>query len=256
MPVDVDARDHVLRMTLNRPEQRNCLDLDMLEGLAVALARLADDDDVWVGLVTGTGQESFCAGADLKKLPGEVATLLASGGQLPATFLSGLELDKPVVAAINGDALGGGLELALGADLRIVADHALLGLPESRWSLVPAGGGTWRLPRVIGESRALSMMLTARPITAEVAVAWGLADQAVTADQLATATDATVDSLLAVGPLAARAIKALTRASRRRSLLEAVGAEQVALAELQASADVAEGLTAFFERRTPVWQGR
>src|SRR5207245_2480497 len=156
---------------------------------------------------------TFCVGADLKRLPTEVASHAAIGRGLPPTPLSGLELTKPVICAVNGDALGGGFELALGFDLRIAAEGARFGFPEARWSLVPAGGGTYRLPRLIGAARTLELMLTGEPISAWQALGWGLVQRVVPAEDLEAATERLVEAILQVGPLAARAIKALVNQS-------------------------------------------
>jgi enoyl-CoA hydratase/carnithine racemase len=255
-PVVIARDGHVLRITLNRPEARNALDWESLQSLSSALHQLDHDDELWIGLLTGTGEKSFCAGADLKKLPQQVAEHAAAGAAPPLTPLTGLWVDKPLVCAVNGDALGGGLELALGCDVRLAAEHAVLGLPEARWSLVPAGTGTWRLPREIGRSRATALMMTGRSITATTAAAWGLIDTVAPAAELEKATEALLGSMLDNGPLALRAIKRLVHDAEGRSLGEGVAAEQQAIATLQASADAQEGLLAFLERRTPVWQAR
>lgn len=256
MSIDVKSADHVLRITLNRPEDHNALDWDMLEGLSAGLDRLEQDDDLWVGVLTGVGDRSFCAGADLKRLLPQVVAKQAAGIGVPPTMLTGRLIDKPLVCAINGDAFGGGLELALGCDIRIIADRAQLGLPEGRWGFVPAGGGTRRLPELIGQGRALEMMLTAQPITAATAHDWGLVHRVVPGDALVEVTDKVVGDLCAIAPLAARAMKRLVLGAGQGALEAGLSEEQAAVAELRESRDVAEGLSAFMERRTPEWQGR
>jgi enoyl-CoA hydratase/carnithine racemase len=253
--VDVSAEGRVLRIRLNRPQARNCLDWETLEELHAAVVRLRDDNDLWVGVVTGTGDEAFCTGADLKKLPMQIAEKQAAGISVPETLMTGLDPGKPLVCAINGDALGGGLEIALACDLRICADHAKLGLPEARWSLIPAGGGTQRLPRLIGATRALELMLTATPVSAEQALSWGLVNQVVPSADLANASAAMVERLLAVGPLASRAIRRLVREGADLPLVESLAQEAAAATVLMQSADAAEGVTAFAQRRPPAWTG-
>lgn len=256
MTITVETSGRVLRMTLDRPADCNALDWHMLEGLSDALDRLEQDDDLWVGVLTGTGEQSFCSGADLKRLLPQVAEKRAEGIGLPTTMLTGRYVDKPLVCAINGDALGGGLELVLGCDIRIAAAHATFGLPEGRWGFVPAGGGTQRLPHLIGAGRALEMMLTAQPIDATIAHSWGLLHRVVPGDALIEETEQVIENICAVAPLAARAIKRLVVGGTHSMLDSGLHAEQVAVAELQSSYDAAEGLRAFAERRNPAWQGR
>lgn len=250
------ASGRVLHITLARPEVRNALDWESLDALSVALARLDADEDLWVGVLTGSGEQAFCVGADLKKLPGQAAAQAQRGIAVPPTPLSGHAPSKPVVCALNGDALGGGLELALGCDLRLAADHAVLGLPEARWSLVPAGTGTWRLPREVGTSRALAMMLQGTTISAATASSWGLLWAVVPGERLGDETAAVVDRILQCGPLATRAIKRLVSDASTSSLTAALKAEHSALANLQSTLDVQEGISAFTERRAPAWVGR
>ncbi|HWB65638.1 MAG TPA: enoyl-CoA hydratase-related protein [Mycobacteriales bacterium] len=255
MPVNVDADGRVLRIRLDRPDARNAFDWETLEELCAAFTRLRDDDDVWVGVLTGSGDQAFCTGADLKKLPLQAAEKQAAGIEPPATIMADLDPGKPLVCAVNGDALGGGLELALACDLRIAADHALLGLPEARWSLIPAGGGTQRLPRIIGPARALELMLTATPIPAAQALSWGLVHRVVPADRLAAETAEVVDALLAVGPVAARAIRRLVYDGAELPLAEGLAREREAATTVMRSADAAEGVLSFAQRRAPVWIG-
>jgi enoyl-CoA hydratase/carnithine racemase len=255
-PVRIEADGRVLRISLDRPEARNALDWESLEALSAAMVQLDTDDDLWIGVLTGTGDKTFCAGADLKKLPGEIAEQRAKGHSPPPTPLTGAWVKKPLVCALNGDALGGGLELALGCDVRVAADHVLLGLPEARWSLIPAGSGTWRLPREIGKSRAISMMMTGSSVPASTGVKWGLIHSMVPGRDLQIATDEIVASILACGPLAVREIKRLVHEGESRSLAEGIVAEQRAIEVLQTSGDVGEGLMSFIERRAPEWKGR
>ena len=168
--------------------------------------------------------------------------------------MHGLRVRKPLLCAINGDALGGGLELALACDMRIAADHVRLSLPEARVGLIPAGGATYRLPQLIGRGHALRMMLTGEPVSATEAFAWGLVDRVVPSDDLKTATGEWIDTILRSAPLAVQAIKELVDASSPAT--DALAAEAAAIARIQRTADAAEGPLAFRERRAPVWCGR
>ena len=250
------ASGRVLHITLARPAVRNALDWESLEALSSALTRLDADEDLWVGVLTGSGSEAFCVGADLKKLPAQAAAHAQRGIAVPPTPLSGHAPSKPLVCALNGDALGGGLELALGCDLRLAAEHAVLGLPEARWSLVPGGSGTWRLPREVGSSRALALMLQGITISAATASSWGLLCAVVPADRLEDETAAVVERILRCGPLATRAIKRLVADASTSSLAVALEAERSALASLQSTDDAREGITAFTEHRAPAWTAR
>lgn len=255
-PVRTEVAGRVLRITLARPAVGNALDWESLEALSSALVRLDADEELWVGVLTGSGGKAFCVGADLKKLPGQAAAHAQRGIPVPSTLLSGHVPVKPVVCAMNGDALGGGLELALGCDLRLAADHASMGLPEAVWSLVPAGSGTWRLPHAVGSSRALALMLQGTTISAATACSWGLLCAVVPADRLEEETAAVVERILRCGPLATRAIKRLVADASTTSLPVAIRAEQAALAALQATRDAQEGIAAFAERRVPAWAAR
>ena len=173
-----EVRDRVAVITLNRPDRMNTLGGTMKADLARAFFELArNDDQVRAVLVTGSGDKAFCAGADIKERATDVVRGTEYYVRQKAThelFRNIEEFEKPVVAAINGVALGGGLEIALCCDLRIAADHARFGLPEIKLGVIPAAGGTQRLPRVIGEARAKELILTADLVDAETALRYGL----------------------------------------------------------------------------------
>jgi enoyl-CoA hydratase/carnithine racemase len=256
MSVRTELREHALWITLDRPDALNALDWATLEELAVAWDRVDDDDEVWLAVLTGAG-DTFCVGADLLSLPAESAARAERGeSAVPPMPFRDRRARKPMLAAINGDALGGGLELALACDLRIVASHARLGLPEARWSAVPAAGGTQRLPRTIPLGLALEMMLVGDPIDAEQARAAGLVNRVVQAADLLDTTSAVVARILENAPLATRAIKQAVYDGLEQGAAVGLQLEQRALFELQGTADYRDGITAFAERRRPVWQGR
>jgi enoyl-CoA hydratase/carnithine racemase len=255
-PVIVTERDRALHIQLNRPTVGNALDWATLEGLHRAFTRLNEDERVWAGVITAAGDHMFCAGADLKKLPQQVAEKRKQGIPPPDTIMHGLRVRKPLMCALNGDALGGGLELALACDMRIAADHVRLALPEARVGLIPAGGATYRLPRLIGRGHALRMMLTGEPVTATEAFEWGLVDRIVPKGDVDEAIGAWIDTILRSAPLAVQAIKELVDASSSAPASAALEAEAEAIARIQRTADAAEGPLAFQERRAPVWCGR
>lgn len=255
-PVIVTQRDRTLYIRLNRPAAGNALDWATLESLHRAFTVLNDDERLWAGVLTAAGDTTFCVGADLKTLPHEVAEKQQQGIPLPETIMHGLRIRKPLLCALNGDAYGGGLELALACDMRLASDHIRLALPEARVGMIPAGGATYRLPQLIGKGNALRMMLTGEPVTATEASAWGLVDRVVPKDELAAAIDEWIDMIERGAPLAVQAIKELVDASSATDAAEAMRAEAVAIARIQRTADAVEGPRAFRERRLPAWSGR
>lgn len=255
-PVVLTERDRVLYIELNRPAAGNTLDWATFEGLHRAFTRLNEEEGLWAGVLTALGDNIFCAGADLKTLPQQVAENKRQGISLPDTIMHGLRVRKPLLCALNGDAHGGGLELALACDMRIAVDHARLALPEARVGVIPAGGATYRLPQLIGRGNALRMMLTGEPLTATEAFAWGLVDQVVAKGELDDAVDHWVGTILRSAPLALQAIKELVDASSAFHAKAVLEAEAAAIANLQRTADAAEGARAFRERRAPMWCGR
>ncbi len=255
-PVIVTERDRVLYMQLNRPTAGNALDWTIFEGLHRAFTRLNEDDGLWAGVLTAVGDTLFCVGADLKRLPQQIAENRQRGILLPDTIMHGMRIGKPLLCALNGDAHGGGLELALACDMRIAVDHARLALPEARVGVIPAGGATYRLPRLIGRGNALRMMFTGEPLTAADAFAQGLVDQVVPKGELDEAVGNWVGMILRCAPLALQAIKELVDGSSGPHGEAILAAEAAATAHILSTADAAEGVRAFRERRAPIWCGR
>lgn len=255
-PVVLTERGRALYVHLNRPTVGNALDWATFEGLHRAFTRLNEDEGLWAGVLTAAGDNVFCTGADLKNLPREVFAKQKQGIPLPDTIMHGLRVRKPLLCALNGDAYGGGLELALACDMRIAADHVRLALPEARVGVIPAGGATYRLPQLIGKGNALRMMLTGETVTATDALAWGLLDRVVAKGELDEAITEWVDTILRSAPLAIQAIKELVDASTATHAEAVLEAEATAIAHIQRTADAAEGARAFLERRAPMWSGR
>jgi enoyl-CoA hydratase len=240
--------DQVRLITLNRPEARNAIDSDLSLGLFDALAALDADDGVRVGILTGKGGD-FCAGMDLKAfarlgLPAKIDAILRNGCR------------KPLIAAIEGVAVGGGLELALIADLLVGSSTARLGSPEVRFGLFPGGGALLRLPRHLPQSLVMELALTGRLISAETAFEHGLL---VRLCEPGTALDAArelADAIAAAAPLGVAAVKHLLRRAPGRTEDE-LWDEQVQLVDtVFASEDAHEGARAFAEKRAPCWTGR
>jgi crotonobetainyl-CoA hydratase len=254
----LEQRGTVLLITINRPDARNCVDAATATALGAALETLAGDDALRVGVLTGTGA-AFCAGADLKALA-QGQRLLADGH--PEWGFAGVvahPIDKPLIAAVNGFAYGGGAELVLAADLAVMAEAATLALPEVKHGLCAAGGGLLRLGQHLPPKIAAEFLFTGRPMDAATALRWGLVNDVVPADDVLPRALALAEEIAANAPLAVEASKrvlnrvAANGAGWDPKLFEASNAEFVALL---ATSDAREAVAAFRERRSPQWQCR
>jgi enoyl-CoA hydratase len=246
----------VALLTLNRPQSLNALSTALLNELRRAILEVRDDRGLRVVLLTGAGTRAFAAGADLKELttlPPVAMQAYAQVGQQVFQLIE--ELGKPVVAAVNGFALGGGCELAMACTLRLAADTARFGQPEVNLGLIPGFAGTQRLTRLLGKGRALDLLLTGRQIDADEASRIGLVERVVPAADLMTEARAIAEALAAKPPLAVRAIlEAVQRGGETN--LEAGQALEASLFGLVGStADMREGTAAFLEKRPPVFKG-
>lgn len=258
MAVLYDVSDRVATITLNRPKAMNALDPESLVELNDAFQRANDDAEVRVVILTGAGEKAFCTGSDLKNTmpPKETFAELTFGRPKWLYPFAGMEIDKPMICAVNGYALAGGMELALACDIRIASTNAQFGQSEVCIGSIPAAGGTQRLPRMIGMSDAMLMMLTGNRIDAEEALRIGLVSRLVApGDLLAAARDVAL-CIAENAPLAVRAVKRLVRDGMDMPLLAAIQSEQFALGLLRDSEDRLEGRRAFQEKRKPNYQGR
>jgi E-phenylitaconyl-CoA hydratase len=258
MPVQYTVSEQVATITLNRPEAMNSLDPESLAELNDVFQRANADDDVRVIILTGTGDKAFCTGSDLKKTmpPKESFAELTFGRPKWLYPFAGMEIDKPMICAVNGYALAGGMELALACDIRIASTNAQFGQSEVTVGSIPAAGGTQRLPRMIGMSDAMLMMLTGSRIDAEEALRIGLISRLVPPSELMTVARDIAARIAENAPLAVRAVKRLVRDGMDMPLLAAIQAEQFALGLLRDSEDRIEGRRAFQEKRKPNYQGR
>lgn len=250
-------REHMLAtVTLDRPKALNALNAAMLRDLSACFAELSDDRDVRVVLLTGTGDRAFAAGADIRELQ---ALDEASGRELSergqAVFAAIESCGKPVLACLNGLALGGGLELALACTLRLAATHAQLGLPEAKLGLVPGFGGAFRLRRLVGRPAALRLLLTAESIDAQEALRIGLIDEVCSPEQLLARARALAQAMAGLAPLAVRAVLELDRQQAAPHSADALAAETEVFGRLCATADRREGVAAFLAKRPPAWSG-
>lgn len=235
----------------------NLVTHELTEQLRGALMRLAAADGVRAVVVSGRGERAFCAGShigEFEGLHGRVSEGKLLLEKLVYRQLAGLPM--PTIAAIEGDALGGGLELALCCDLRIASARARLGMPEVRLAVLPGSGGTQRLPRVVGPARAKELILTGRIITADEAERIGLVNQVVPAGEARQAADALAEEIAARGPLAVREAKRLIDAALDLDLDAGLAAELDASERVFASDDMLEGANAFFAKRDPLYRGR
>jgi enoyl-CoA hydratase len=253
-------RGAVAVITLNRPDRMNTLGGPMKDELRHAiLERARDDDSVRVVVLTGEGEKAFCAGADIKERVSVNLSLPEFHLRQRATHALFREIEsfeKPVIAAINGVALGGGLELALCTDLRLCAPHAKLGLPEAKIGALPSAGGTQRLPRIVGTAWAKQLMLTCEHIDAELALRIGLVTQVVPAPELLDTALAMAARIAANAPLSLRYIKQAIDLGQQVGIDAGLEYERFAAAIVVSSDDRREGMQAFVEKRPPNFKGQ
>ena len=253
-----EKKGRLAYITINRPERRNAIDPDTSRELLEAFTSFKDDDDSWAAVLTGAGDQAFSAGADLVAM----AQSFAAGGpgvRLDVPF-GGITRDfecwKPMIAAINGYCLAGGLELALCCDIRIAAEHATFGLPEPKRAIIPGAGGTQRLPRAVPMAFAMELLLTGERFDAQTALRFGLVSKVVPADRLMPTVEETAARILECGPLAVRAIKQAAMQGREMSLSEGLKLESQMIGQVFRSEDAHEGPTAFAQKRPPQYKGR
>ncbi len=246
-------------ITLNRPEAMNAIDPETLRELRECWLDISQDANLRCVILTAAGSRAFCTGSDLKKTmpPPEGIAELTFGAETTPHLLDGMELVKiPILCAINGYAVGGGLELALACDLRIASRNAKFGLPEVRIGSIPGGAGTQRLPRIIGLSNAMHMLLTGAVVEAEEAHRIGLISHLVESDALMEEAIVIADAIAGNAPLSVRAIKQLVNDGLEMPLDQAIAHEAFVFGILRDSHDRIEGRKAFQEKRKPVFEGR
>jgi enoyl-CoA hydratase/carnithine racemase len=246
----------VSTITLDRPDAANALRRSTLDDLADAVARIAEDGSVRAVVVTGAGEQAFCAGADLKERAQMSDEDTLDYIRTIRDAVTAVErLPQPVVAAINGGAFGGGAELAMACDVRIMADGALIGLTETSLGIIPGGGGTQRLPRLVGRGRALELILSARRIDAGEALTVGLVHEVVPPDRVRARARETAERIASNAPIAVRAAKEAVLRGLDLPLAEGLALETELYERTLGTTDRLEGLTAFREKRNPVYRG-
>jgi enoyl-CoA hydratase/carnithine racemase len=257
-PIRVEQRGNVAVWTIDRPDRMNALSRGTLIAFGELARKAVVDPAVRAIVITGAGDKAFCAGADLKERQGMTENDVRVQVELYRSELGPIDRSpKPVIAALNGVAFGGGLELALVADMRVAAEHALLALPETTLGIIPGAGGTQRLPRLVGEARAKEMILLGRRLTAQEALAWGLVNR-VTPKGTSVVDDAIawIDAIANGAPIAqAAALEAIDR-SYDVGLDLGLELEKVSYDKTLVSEDRREALAAFAEKRKPKFSGR
>lgn len=258
MPIDYEVRDQIATIRLNRPEAMNSIDSEARTQLKQAFFTAGHDRDVRVIILTGTGEKAFCTGSDLKKTPPPAESFAAQtfGSAESDHLLTGMDIDTPIIGAINGYAFGGGLELALACDIRICSGNAQFGLTEVRIGSIPGAGGTQNLARAIGLSNAMQMLLTGDRISAGEALRMGLVSQVTDAATLQQVAREIAEKIARNAPLAVRAVKRLAKDGYDLPASQGLKLERYVFGLMRDTADRLEGRAAFQEKRPPVFKGQ
>jgi enoyl-CoA hydratase/carnithine racemase len=257
MSLICEKRGHVVLLRLNRPEAMNSIDPETRDALRSAWGDIACDDEVRVVILTGTGEKAFCTGTDLRAAipaPGSFARQMLTSGKRNLT--DGMQVLKPIIAAINGHAIGGGLELALACDLRIASEHASFALSEVKLGSLAGSGGTQRLIRAIPSAIAMKMLLTGERIDAKEAHRIGLVSDVVPPDQLMPLALQLAERICDNAPLSVCASKLAALRGREMRIDDGLMLEQALFGLLRDTEDRAEGRKAFAEKRKPKYKGQ
>jgi E-phenylitaconyl-CoA hydratase len=257
LAIEFALSDGVAIVTINRPERLNAMDAEHYSALSEAWTKVRDDPGIRVAIVTGAGERAFTVGADLKSFvsaPPELSSMWLT--QRDLLLNRGLEVWKPVIAAVNGHCIGGGMTLLLGTDIRVAVEHATFGLAEVKRGVIAGNGGTQRIIKQLPHAIAMELLLTGDSIDAETALRWGLVNRVVPASELMTAALEFAKRIARNAPLAVQAAKELALRSRDLDLASGLRLEQVVNRMLQFSEDAREGPAAFAEKRRAAFKGR
>jgi len=251
-----EVNEQVAKITLNRPKVLNALNPKLYQELAELLEKVSKDKHVRAVIITGAGEKAFAAGADISSMQSMTANearQLAQIGQKPLDVIA--LLPQPVIGAINGMALGGGCELAMACDLRIASENAIFGQPEVNLAIIPGGGGTQRLPRLVGAALAKELIFTGRNIKANDALNMGLVNKVVPADELMPTVEKLAHGICKKGPIAIALAKAAINKAWEASMRVGLDFEIETFASCFATEDQKEGMAAFLEKRAPQIKG-
>jgi enoyl-CoA hydratase len=252
----MEREGRVAILTVNRPDKLNALNDQVREDMLAALAQVESDDSVGVVVITGAGEKSFIAGADIGEFAGRSPFDQRHAMRSPRIFDIMSSFPKPVIAMINGFCLGGGCELALSCDIRVASEKARFGQPEIKLGLIPGGGGTQRLPRLVGTGHALRLILTGDMIGAAEAQSIGLVEMVVPHEELRAKTLELAQKMAAMSPLTVKVAKEAVRASEKMSLGEGIAYERDLFCLCFSTEDKQEGVEAFLAKRPAQWKGR
>ncbi len=251
-----DKQGRIAVFTLNRPEKYNSLNPQLIEEMEQSLYEFMEDPELCVGIMTGAGEKAFCSGADVVEWLPFVKATADRPWRIPDTPMRGMYVTKPLIAAVNGVAYGGGGELAMACDLRIASENASFRWPEPSLGLLPRFGGTQRLPRLVGYGRAMQILLTNEKIDAQTALEIGLVNQVVPKEKLMEAAMETAEKIAKLAPLAVKSIKQCVAQGFDMKLEDAMELENRLGMELYQTEDYEEGRLAFREKRAPVFKGK
>ena len=256
MVIEYKKEGKIAIFTINNPKV-NSLTVQAIRELHDTMVDFRDDDELWVGIITGAGNKAFCGGADIVDLLPFLRDILPQNpSEMPTTHMGGLDIWKPLIAAVNGVALGGGLEVALACDIRIASERALFGLPEVTLGLIPGWGGTQRLPRMITAGKAAEMLLMGKRIGAQEAYRIGLVNAVVPPDEVMPTAMKWAETICQAAPLAVRAAKEAMIKGSSLSLEDGLKLESALEGYCVHTEDFEEGRKAFTEKRKPNYQAK
>lgn len=256
MAVDYQKEGKVAIFTLNRPQAMNALNMEAVQELSEAVKDFRDDPELWVGIITGAGEKAFCGGADIKDTLSFMKDHRHDQWTFPPAIWRGFELWKPLIAAVNGFALGGGLELVLACDLRVATEGARFGTPEVGLGLIPGFGGTQRLSRMVPWCKAAEMLLMAKLIDAQEAYRIGLVNKVVPPAEVMSTAREWAEAICGLAPLAVRAAKEAMIRGYEMPLEDGLRLENALCAYVMGTEDFNEGTTAFVEKRKPDYKAK
>lgn len=256
MPIDYNKEGKIAIFTLNRPQALNAIDPETAEQFERAFTDFTNDEDLWVGIITGAGNKAFSVGADIEKMLPELKKSSGKTHARPFDVMRGLNQWKPIIAAINGAALGGGLEIALLCDLRIASENAIFGMPEVTLGLIPGWGGTQRLPRAIPLAKAAELLLIGKPISAQEAFRIGLLNKVVPLSELLSTAKQIAETLCKRVPLAVRSAKQAMIQGMSLSPENGLELESKLNDFLVYTSDFDEGCKASIEKRRAIFKAQ